>query len=54
MGIKEFKIRFDNSVKTFLPGETIKGRVLLHLDSNKKCRGMCFSRFILVKQFCDL
>ncbi|XP_051156853.1 arrestin domain-containing protein 17-like isoform X2 [Leptopilina boulardi] len=40
MGIKEFKILFDNPVKTYSPGETISGRVILDLDSVKKCRGI--------------
>lgn len=40
MGIKEFKILFDNPVKTYTPGETVSGRILLDLNSSKKCRGM--------------
>lgn len=40
MGIKKFKIIFDNPVQTYKPGETVSGRILLDLDSNKKCRGM--------------
>ncbi|XP_043478998.1 arrestin domain-containing protein 17-like isoform X1 [Leptopilina heterotoma] len=40
MGIKKFKIIFDNPVQTYKPGETVSGKILLDLDSNKKCRGM--------------
>ncbi|XP_033226359.1 arrestin domain-containing protein 17-like [Belonocnema kinseyi] len=40
MGLKEFKISFNNPWKTFKPGDTVKGQLSLVLDTPKKCRGI--------------
>ena len=40
MGLKEFKILFDNPWKTYYPGQTVTGRIILVLDSTKKIRGL--------------
>ncbi|XP_051165266.1 arrestin domain-containing protein 17-like [Leptopilina boulardi] len=41
MGLKDFKILFDNPWKTYYPGQNVTGRILLVLDSPKKIRGIC-------------
>ncbi|XP_033226506.1 arrestin domain-containing protein 17-like isoform X2 [Belonocnema kinseyi] len=40
MGLKEFKIFFNNPYKVYYAGETIKARILVVLDSPKRIRGI--------------
>ncbi|KAJ8674402.1 hypothetical protein QAD02_005664 [Eretmocerus hayati] len=40
MGLKEFKILFDNPYAAYNSGQTITGRVILTLESTKKIRGI--------------
>ncbi|XP_043478851.1 arrestin domain-containing protein 17-like [Leptopilina heterotoma] len=40
MGVKNFKIIFENPVKTYFPNDIVKGHVFLTLDGPKKCRGL--------------
>lgn len=39
MGLKEFKIHFDNPDATYYPDQTVTGKVILTLDSIKKTKG---------------
>lgn len=39
MGVKDFKIIFENPVKTYYPGAIVRGYIYLTLLSLKKCRG---------------
>ncbi|XP_057336058.1 arrestin domain-containing protein 17 [Microplitis mediator] len=40
MGLKDFRIIFDNPWNTYYPGQTVSGRVIVVLDSIKKIRGI--------------
>lgn len=40
MGVKDFKIIFENPVKTYYPGAIVRGYIYLTLLSLKKCRGI--------------
>ncbi|XP_063990814.1 arrestin domain-containing protein 17 isoform X2 [Diachasmimorpha longicaudata] len=40
MGLKEFRILFDNPWSTYSPGQTVTGRILVVVDSVKKIRGI--------------
>lgn len=40
MGLKRFDIYFDNPEATFYGGQTVSGRLFLHLDANKRIRGI--------------
>lgn len=39
MGLKDFRIVFDNPWNTYYPGQTLTGRVIIQVDSPKKIRG---------------
>lgn len=41
MGLKDFKIVFDNPYDTYYPGQTVSGNIVVVLDSTKKIRGIC-------------
>ncbi|KAL0128008.1 hypothetical protein PUN28_003330 [Cardiocondyla obscurior] len=40
MGLKNFRIVFDNQWSTYYPGQTVTGNIILGLDSIKKIRGI--------------
>ncbi|KAJ8672951.1 hypothetical protein QAD02_004212 [Eretmocerus hayati] len=40
MGLKEFKIHFDNPYAAYTSGQTVTGRVVVVIDSPKKIRGI--------------
>ncbi|KAK0090830.1 hypothetical protein PV326_004003 [Microctonus aethiopoides] len=40
MGLKDFRIVFDNPWNTYYPGQTLTGRVIIQVDSPKKIRGI--------------
>ncbi|XP_011646855.1 arrestin domain-containing protein 17 [Pogonomyrmex barbatus] len=40
MGLKDFRIVFDNQWSTYYPGQTVTGNIILVLDSVKKIRGI--------------
>jgi len=39
MGLKDFRIAFDNQWSTYYPGQTVTGNIIVVLDSTKKIRG---------------
>ncbi|XP_053973989.1 arrestin domain-containing protein 17 [Hylaeus volcanicus] len=41
MGLKDFRITFDNPWSTYSPGQTVSGNIIVVLDSTKKIRGIC-------------
>ncbi|XP_054004300.1 arrestin domain-containing protein 17 [Hylaeus anthracinus] len=41
MGLKDFRITFDNPWSTYSPGQTVSGNIVVVLDSTKKIRGIC-------------
>ncbi|XP_011169897.1 arrestin domain-containing protein 17 [Solenopsis invicta] len=40
MGLKDFRIAFDNQWSTYYPGQTVTGNIIVVLDSTKKIRGI--------------
>ena len=40
MGLKDFRIVFDNPWSTYYPGQTVTGNIIVVLDSTKKIRGI--------------
>ncbi|XP_029160939.1 arrestin domain-containing protein 17 [Nylanderia fulva] len=40
MGLKDFRIVFDNQWSTYYPGQTVTGNIIIDLDSTKKIRGI--------------
>ncbi|XP_011861149.1 PREDICTED: arrestin domain-containing protein 2 [Vollenhovia emeryi] len=40
MGLKDFRIEFDNQWSTYYPGQTMAGNIVVDLDSTKKIRGI--------------
>lgn len=40
MGLKDFRIAFDNQWSTYYPGQTVTGNIIIVLDSTKKIRGI--------------
>ncbi|EZA48004.1 arrestin domain-containing protein 17 isoform X1 [Ooceraea biroi] len=40
MGLKDFRIAFDNQWSTYYPGQTVTGNIVVALDSTKKIRGI--------------
>ncbi|XP_014476867.1 PREDICTED: arrestin domain-containing protein 3 [Dinoponera quadriceps] len=40
MGLKDFRIAFDNQWSTYYPGQTVTGNIFVVLDSTKKIRGI--------------
>ncbi|XP_071567178.1 arrestin domain-containing protein 17 isoform X2 [Temnothorax nylanderi] len=40
MGLKDLRIEFDNQWSTYYPGQTVRGNVIVVLDSTKKIRGI--------------
>ncbi|XP_076653337.1 arrestin domain-containing protein 17 isoform X1 [Halictus rubicundus] len=49
MGLKDFRIIFDNPWNTYYPGQTVSGNIVVVLDSTKKVRGIS----VKVKGFAD-
>ena len=47
MGLKEFKIIFDDPERTYRPGETLKAQIIVVLDYPQKYRGKCFFSILL-------
>lgn len=39
MGFSEFEVQFDNPDATYVPGQTITGKILLTVDSTKSLKG---------------
>lgn len=39
MGLKDFRIVFDNQWSTYYPGQTVTGNIIIVLDKTKKIRG---------------
>jgi len=39
MGLKDFRIVFDNQWSTYYSGQTVTGNIIVVLDSTKKIRG---------------
>lgn len=39
MGLKDFRIAFDNQWSTYYPGQTVTGNIIVVLDNTKKIRG---------------
>lgn len=44
MGLKDFRIIYDNHWNTYYPGQTVSGNIIVVLDSTKKIRGMLYSK----------
>ncbi|XP_034185991.1 arrestin domain-containing protein 17 isoform X1 [Osmia lignaria lignaria] len=40
MGLKDFRVVFDNPWSTYYPGQTVAGNIIVVLDSTKKIRGI--------------
>lgn len=40
MGLKDFRIIYDNHWNTYYPGQTVSGNIIVVLDSTKKIRGI--------------
>ncbi|XP_003490327.1 arrestin domain-containing protein 17 isoform X1 [Bombus impatiens] len=41
MGLKDFRIIYDNPWGTYYPGQTVSGNIIVVLNSTKKIRGIC-------------
>lgn len=39
MGLKDFRIVYDNEWSTYYPGQTVTGNIIVVLNSTKKIRG---------------
>jgi len=46
MGLKDFRIVFDNQWSTYYSGQTVTGNIIVVLDSTKKIRGKDLLRII--------
>lgn len=58
MGLEEFRIKFDNPDASYLPGQTVSGKVHLTIDSIKILRGIkliqkCKNNLILNNHHCS-
>lgn len=48
MGLKDFRIVFDNPWNTYYAGQTVTGNIIITLDSKKKIRGKLHKTAIVI------